>query len=397
MFRTRLPQLLRAALLTVAVMHLSACSYFHRYQEDEWGPRALLNPAQIVPKSPRAGAPIAATWSATGDRPSEYDQFYFLERQLNLPSVNKGDAAYNQLLQQYIGQGIALSNNVCDTWFNLLERAQANTQFWKNNSVIAAATATTIMGAADAAAKEIAIVAAGFAGVNSGFENFQSTFLFTPSMQTVRTQIRLSREQAVEEKFKLVGNSPKTYETAKAELLKYHQLCSGSEVKKIIEQAVDIATYRFVGQSWTTAVSNAGVVAPAPSVAIEKNTGELLFARAAAVKSFEALKPSTDPLMTAAMAKFTLARNAIDQSWEDIQANATKPGDATADKITLALAKVLELEDPVAKVTERAKALPTNKELAEASKQLSLAYTDMLLVSAKLKALYKAYAVAEGS
>jgi hypothetical protein len=79
-------RLARAALLAIIGLQLAACSsLYDRAREDEWGPRALLNPAQIVPKSPRAAATVANTWSTSGDRPSEFDQFYAIERKLNDP------------------------------------------------------------------------------------------------------------------------------------------------------------------------------------------------------------------------------------------------------------------------------------------------------------------------
>ena len=395
MCRTRFLQSSRIVLLAVFVVQLSACSYYDRYREDEWGPRALLNPAQIVPKSPRAAASISTEWSEAGARPSEYDQFYAIERALN----HKGpaDAEYDRLLQRYVDQGIALSNNVCDTWFNLLERAQANTQFWKNNSVITAATATTIMGAADAAAKEIAIVAAGFAGVNAGFENFQSTFLFTPNMQTVRKRIKASREEAVTQKFRGPGVHIATYEFAKAELMNYHQLCSGSEIKNLIQGAVDITEYKFNAESWTTKIRVAGSLPRSPTASIEKAMSEVLFARSTARKSFEGIRKNTHPDLAVAIKSFEGAHAAITAGWEVIQSSGNSPSAAAEDQIPNMLTVILGLKEQVDAVGALAKVRTNDKDLGEASQLLNRAHTDLLSVSEKLKALNKAYAVASAA
>jgi hypothetical protein len=386
-------RLARAALLAIIGLQLAACSsLYDRAREDEWGPRALLNPAQIVPKSPRAAATVANTWSTSGDRPSEFDQFYAIERKLNDPA-DKDDK--EKLLRRYVEQGIVLSNNVCDTWFNLLERAQANTQFWKNNSVITAATATTIMGAADAAAREIAIVAAGFAGINAGFENFQSTFLFSPNMQTVRKRIAESREQAVSAKFRSTSNPITSYEVAKAELLKYHQLCSGSEIKNLIQSAVDIAGYEFDATTWTTKIQQAGRIAPTPTRSIENSLSEVLLARATARKSFDALKADTNAALATAIQAFSTAHDTLSTGWDVIQAGGNRPSITSETEVTKISAAIIALNEPVEAVKALAKAAPDDKPLQEAWQLLEKAHGDMIAVGNKLTGLKKAYIAAQ--
>ena len=245
MVRRSLQPFVRVLVALFVLAQLAGCASWDRFRESELGAQQLLNPQRITPKNPRTTAEIGDTWEAGKARPSEYSLFY--QAEFTAQKDNTPDA-----VTKYVNQGIVLSDTVCNAWFDLLEETQANVEFTKNNTVIAAATATTIMGAVEAAAKEIAVVAAAFAGASSVLDNYQSSFLFTPDMHTVRKKIDGLREAAVKAMFRDEGNRPVIYEEAKRRLLKYHQICSGAEVRDLIQTAVANTSYKFDREKWTT-------------------------------------------------------------------------------------------------------------------------------------------------
>jgi hypothetical protein len=234
-------------------------------------PTALLNPTDIFPKDPYAATKIEKGWTVS-NRPSEYNQFYIAEYCAATSENNDNNEEFCKIKNdkqviKYIRQGIALSDTVCERWFDVLIETQANTEFLKDNVAILGGGAITIMGALRSAAKEIAVVGALFSGVNAGFDNFQAAFLFTPDMHIIEKKIEAVREKAAEhirgesEKYGIQGQ-PKYYEDAKDRLLAYHNICSGAEIKRLIEESVVQRKYEFRpdGINWT--IPTAEIVSP---------------------------------------------------------------------------------------------------------------------------------------
>ncbi len=209
------------------LLSFSACSF----SPNRVGPAKLLNPQEIFPEKLDEEKAFNGTWTSN-KRPSDFGQFYAAEK----------DAASGRNIDNYIRQGISLSDMACKRWFDSLEIAQANTQFWKNNTAIAGGAAATVMGIVEASAKEIAGVAALFAGVNSVFENYQTVFLFTPDMHIVRSKINALRQELAKN---IKNNIPSHYPDAKAKLVQYHEYCSGAAIKRLIQEAVVQTAYHF--------------------------------------------------------------------------------------------------------------------------------------------------------
>ena len=399
MTRPYTPLALRAGVLVLLVAQLTACTVWDRYRESASGPGALLNPARITPKDPRASATIKNDWSKS-TRPSEFDQFYRIEQQLACAEQRIAEPAecvpasgvtVPKLRQQYEQEGIVLSDTVCYAWFDLLERAQANTQFWKNNVVITAATATTVMGAVDAAAKEIAVVAAAFAGANAGFENFQSTFLFSPDMHTIRKTISGLREEARRTMFQPDSSS---YEESKRRLLHYHEICSGSTIRELIQTAVVKSNYEFNEKNWTTKITGGDPNTVAASTEAKIGIGEFMNAWKKATGSFTTAAVTGDADADSANTQMQGIHQAVKSLWEKLPTTGTALNQTQTDEIARIVGDIANVREPVTLVNNRAGKSGASADLIARAKTLSQAQADLDGVAKALKALEHDYAAA---
>jgi hypothetical protein len=229
------------------------------------GPSRYLDPEEIFPEDPRDTTtyryPKSGTGATKGTQPaktilgkaireSEYDMFYTLEQKAR--AVNSATEAR----LQYLEQGVALSNQVCDRWFDELEYAQANVEFWKNNVAISGGLATTVMAALRSATREIAVISALFSSVAAGFDNFSGSFLFSPDIEKIRKKIgdaRLEKADSMKE-FVNVGLS---YESIKDDLQLYHELCSGSEIRRLLNESLDLTRFTFSKDALKSTLRNA--------------------------------------------------------------------------------------------------------------------------------------------
>jgi hypothetical protein len=210
-----------------------------------WNIRPAANPGHLYPenlKEPPSyveqGADEGGSGLGDGNRAANETKYVtsiharFYKSEVIAQSPDAASNAY----RRYLESGMAYSNELCDRWFDDLERVQSRADYGQGSFGIGGAFATTTMGIFSAATKEIAAVAAGFGGVGSWYELGKAVFLFTPDLHIMRGKISELRSEVRTEI--LSGDMPPSYDQARIQLNDYHKLCSAAQVKGYLDKAI---------------------------------------------------------------------------------------------------------------------------------------------------------------
>lgn len=203
----------RVAFLVACALSLSAC-------QSEFG--GLLNKAGIDEPVPADVAKSAAE----------------LEKTIS----NTNNSALKP--QQYIAHGYNHIDKECDRFFDALVALQTRTTFGRRQlSIIGGATAG-VLGIAQAAAKEIALVAIGFAATDLTVENFEEVALIAPIASEVRVLVRDARAayQQAAPASGIADSDPFAVQKAHALVRGYARLCSPAGIQDFVKQALQSRT-----------------------------------------------------------------------------------------------------------------------------------------------------------
>lgn len=159
-------------------------------------------------------------------------------------------------IKVFIDSGITLSDYYCDIFFRNTNRAVRHRRFTRNTTNDVGGMVATILGLAKAGSGVTGGVAAGFSFADSGFRNYDESFMVDPDLAKMQRLVIAAQDNM---KVRIFADPPKSFPAAESAIIRYAGLCSFLGMQDLLNDSVNEKTNRI---ETDTGAKQAGGVKP---------------------------------------------------------------------------------------------------------------------------------------
>lgn len=138
-------------------------------------------------------------------------------------------------VNNFTDAGITLSDHLCENFFRATNASARRRQFARGTVNDVGGIISAVLGLASAGSAVTGGVAAGFSFLDSGFRNYDSSFLVDTDISKVR---RLTVAAQDNMKQHVLANRPNTVFAAQSTIIRYSSLCSFLGMQDLINSAI---------------------------------------------------------------------------------------------------------------------------------------------------------------
>ena len=140
----------------------------------------------------------------------------------------------------YLEAGVAVADLYCRSHLQRLQAQRSKMEAIHGTTNIVDATVSAALGLAGASADSVAGSSVLFSALEAQYENLDAAFLVSPDIAQVEKIVFEARDELYTEIFK--NNGPPTYYEAERRLAAYHNLCTFSGIKRLVNDAISAGT-----------------------------------------------------------------------------------------------------------------------------------------------------------
>lgn len=160
----------------------------------------------------------------------------------------------------FVEAGMTLSDYYCDDFFRRANSGARHRRFARNTTNDVGGMIATILGLAKAGSGVTGGAAAGFSFADSGFRNYDESFMVDADLSKMRRMVLAAQDRMRKEFY---TNAPKTMFAAESSIMRYAGLCSFLGMQDLLNESVSEKTASIETQTRGTTSTSTGQTPPA--------------------------------------------------------------------------------------------------------------------------------------
>ncbi|HVF92912.1 MAG TPA: hypothetical protein VM900_01215 [Sphingomonas sp.] len=145
--------------------------------------------------------------------------------------------ASEQDIRRYLAAGFALSDIYCAQFFIKTDEAYRRRRFGRTLTNDVGTAVATILGLAKAGEGIVTGVAAGVGFADSGWRNYDDSFIISPDLSNVQSLVVAAQDNLRARTLARNAELPEDYASAQTAILRYANLCSFLGMKALLDQS----------------------------------------------------------------------------------------------------------------------------------------------------------------
>jgi hypothetical protein len=156
----------------------------------------------------------------------------------------------------FLRTGFTLTDIYCDTFFRQTNQAFRRRKFGRGATNDVGTVVSAILGLSNVGAKTVSGVATGFGLADSGWRNYDESFVVSPELDLVRSLVTAAQDKFRKDSFESL---PHDYMTARSTIVRYAGICSFLGMQTLLNQSASSQK-----EALEKAALTLNVAAPAP-------------------------------------------------------------------------------------------------------------------------------------
>lgn len=148
----------------------------------------------------------------------------------------------SETIQPFVEAGMTLSDYYCDLYFRQTNTAARKRRFTRNATNDVGGVLSAILGLAKAGSGVTGGIAAGFSFADSGFRNYDESFMVDADLSKLRRLVLSAQDNM---KKAIFGSPPRSYFAAESTIIRYAGLCSFLGMQDLLNDSVTEKTARI--------------------------------------------------------------------------------------------------------------------------------------------------------
>lgn len=272
--------MLRLLTVGLAALVLTGCSSLkHTIEPDRILP--LPSDSVSLPASLKSNSTVncalAPIMTGDGAIPTEIERF----TQAMYCAYSSTSEQQVPWIRRFVEKGIALSDQTCGLFFDVLERRRVDASYAQTNMNIAGTAVTAVLSAAGHNARSAFNFATALAFGNAWFENYKGNYILTPQLGKLHEKLKTELRKPIGDRIKehAAAGEYTGFDLAKMDLQEYDELCSHKAVVLLLERSVEAAQIRTFATGPSSADNEQAEVLEADLYALANPGGSGTFAK----------------------------------------------------------------------------------------------------------------------
>lgn len=169
-------------------------------------------------------------------------------------------------LRHFVDAGMTLSDYYCDGFFRAANASARQRRFGRNVSNDVGGAIATVLGLARASSGVVGGVAAGFSFADSGFRNYDESFMVDADLSKMRRLVLSAQDNM---KIGINTNPPETIFAAESKIIRYAGLCSFLGMQDLLNESVGEKTRKIDADNLARTPSVDGLPAVPTAVPVQ--------------------------------------------------------------------------------------------------------------------------------
>jgi len=221
--------------ILIVTIFTSGCALFNKQKDETAG---LLNPPKLHGAYDQKSAAYQAAQVPIEDY---YHALDLAKSTYTVDTFGKATAvvaADQQKIQNYVSEGIGLTDAYCRRWFQGLDDMQRLLAFQNKNVNVISQLGTALLGIGKANSNIVTAYGASNTAYAGFSENFNSAFLVAPTAAKVKEHIESALKTEAEQL--RTDSANLNFKQAYTRLERYAGLCTHAQAKEIVDTALDL-------------------------------------------------------------------------------------------------------------------------------------------------------------
>ena len=139
----------------------------------------------------------------------------------------------------FVDAGIALSNHYCSRFFRAVNHSARHRRFARSASNDVGGAVSAVLGLVQAGSGVTGGIAAGFSFLDSGFRNYDDSFIVDPNLAGLQSLVHAAQHDMV---IRMDNNKPKNIFRAVSRIDQYSNLCSFLGMQNLLNKSIESKT-----------------------------------------------------------------------------------------------------------------------------------------------------------